>query len=112
LIAGWILWHAFKNLKKSLKIFLQSTPENINIVKIHEELNSIPEVLAVHDCHVWSLDGEYNILSIHLVIDKETMLKEQACIKQKAKNMLRHDSIDHITIEFECREEECDALNS
>jgi cobalt-zinc-cadmium efflux system protein len=109
MIAIWILWNAWTNLRNSLKIFLQSTPDNIDIQAVHSILSAIPEVKDVHDCHIWSMDGEYNILSIHLIIDPETRLKEQATIKQKAKELLRNESIDHITIEFESMEEPCDA---
>jgi cobalt-zinc-cadmium efflux system protein len=108
-IAGWILWNAWKNLRHSLKIFLQSIPDTVDLKSIHNTLLAHPAIRDVHDCHIWTMDGEYNILSIHLIIDENSTLSEQAVIKKEAKHMLKDENIDHITIEFEGQEEECDS---
>ncbi len=107
LIAVYIIYNAFRNLKKSTLIILQAKPNEVDIEQIHKTLLSISEITGVHDCHVWSMDGEYNVLSAHLVIEKEISMDEMASIKSKAKSLLKKEHIDHATFEFEGKDEHC-----
>ncbi|WP_421895884.1 cation diffusion facilitator family transporter [Marinoscillum sp.] len=107
-ISVFILFNVYKNLSKALKIILQGTPEEVNPKRIDELLREIPKVKSTHDCHIWSMDGQYHILSIHLVVEKYNNLAELSAIKSQAKELLRHEHIDHATIEFETEDEKCD----
>ncbi|MEP0368121.1 MAG: cation diffusion facilitator family transporter [Cyclobacteriaceae bacterium] len=107
-IAAFILFNVYKNLKKAAKIILQGVPEEIEIEKIHETLRNLKGVSDFHDCHVWSLDGQFHVLSVHLVVDEKENLISLAKIKQEAKHTLLHLKIDHATIEFETAAEDCD----
>lgn len=107
-ISGFILFNVFKNLKKALKIILQGTPEEINPSRIREKLHALPEIKSSHDCHIWSMDGQFHILSIHLVLRNAYSLEELAAIKQTVKNLLKNENIDHATLEFELEGEHCD----
>lgn len=109
LISIYILYNVFKNLKESFRIILQGTPSSVNIDKIHETVLSIPQVLDLHDCHAWSMDGDFNILSIHLVVEKDLSLADLNKIKIKAKEQLAQVGINHATIEFETRDEKCNS---
>lgn len=106
-ISVFILSNVYKNLKDAMKILLQGTPEKIDIAKIQQELSSLPGVIDTHDCHAWSMDGQYNILSIHLVVT-ETDLSKLATLKLQAKDLLRKARIDHATLELETAGERCD----
>ena len=106
-ISLFVLYNVYKNLKQSFLIILQGIPDNININGIHTRLKEIREIMSVHDCHVWSMDGKYNILTIHLVLDKDYTLSKQAELKKKVWNVLKRESIDHITLEFESQDEHC-----
>ncbi|MGW8121459.1 cation diffusion facilitator family transporter [Roseivirga echinicomitans] len=108
LIAVYIIYNAYKSLKKSTLIILQAKPSKVDIERIHNSLLSIPEITDVHDCHVWSMDGEYNVLSAHLVIEEEISMDEMASIKSKAKALLKEEHIDHATFEFEGKGEHCE----
>ena len=107
-ISVFILFNVYKNLSKALKIILQGTPEEVNPKRIDELLREIPKVKSTHDCHIWSMDGQYHILSIHLVVEKYNNLAELSAIKSQAKELLRHEHIDHATIEFETEDEKCE----
>lgn len=107
-IALFILSNVYKNLRKALKIILQGTPEEIKIVEIQATLRRLPGVQEIHDCHVWSMDGQYHILSVHLVVSDDQSLDSLSAIKQKAKQELHHLHIDHATIEFESQKENCE----
>lgn len=107
-ISIYVLYNVYKNLKKSMRIILQGIPEDVSIEHIREKLKRIPSITNVHDCHVWSMDGNYNVLTIHLVLDKDYQLSEQVALKQKVRKVLKGESVNHITIELENQDEHCE----
>ncbi len=108
LISLFVLHNVYKNLKKSLLVILQGIPEEVSIDDIRQKLKNIAEVIGVHDCHAWSMDGQYNILTIHLQLDKDYKLSEQGRLKEIVRSKLKDESINHITIEFEGQDENCE----
>lgn len=106
-IAIFILWNAFKNIKEFIRLFLQGIPENIDIDSIKEKISEIPNVESVHDVHIWSMDGEYNVFSAHLVINDDLNAKEIIEIKNHARKIFRKFNISHETLEFEYKSEAC-----
>jgi len=108
LISIFILYNVYKNLKESFQIILQATPSNVNIQKIHSEIRDIRGIKDFHDCHTWTMDGNYNILSIHLVVDSDLSLQDLERIKTDTKGRLAKLGINHTTIEFETEDEICE----
>ncbi|MEQ8711785.1 MAG: cation diffusion facilitator family transporter, partial [Cyclobacteriaceae bacterium] len=108
LISLFVLYNVYKNLRKSMLVILQGIPEEVSLEDIKEKLKDISEITDVHDNHVWSMDGEYNILTIHLQLDNDYKLSEQAELKEKVRSQLKAESINHITIEFEGQDENCE----
>ena len=101
LISTYVIYNAVRSLIKGMKIFLQGTPDDIQIKFIRSTVLELEEVVNVHDCHVWTMDGEHNILSMHVICDKNYSLEEQSSIKLKIKELLQGLRILHCTIEFE-----------
>ena len=101
LIALFILSNIYKNLKESFRIILQATPSNIDITKIHQIFDATPEIQSFHDCHAWTMDGAYHVLSVHLVIGDDKYAEDLNELKMKLKDQLSSLGIDHTTIEFE-----------
>lgn len=106
-IALFILFNVLKNLRKSIPIILQSIPDNISIESIQQEIKKLPEIYGIHDCHAWTMDGQYHVLTIHIVLDKDYRLSELLTIKQKVKTIVKKEGINHVTIEFENQSEDC-----
>lgn len=52
--------------RKSCKILLQATPQYLDLNKIVEEIVLIPTIKSVHDFHVWNLDEDFLVASLHL----------------------------------------------
>ncbi len=107
-IALYILWNAFRSLRQVLHIFLQGTPENVDLEKVRKDLESLKEVQGIHDTHVWTMDGQYSILSVHLVINENKRLSELAELRKNIKGVLKEHHIDHITVQFEVPGEICE----
>ena len=106
-IATYILLNVYRNIKESLKIVLQAAPENVSEQKIKEALAKYPEVLSVHDIHLWTMDGEYNVLSMHIVVSPEKAIGDLESLKAKIKHAMEHLNISHTTIEMETDAAHC-----
>lgn len=107
LIAFYILYNAIKNFRMILPIFLQGVPVGTNQEKITEKLREIKNVLDAHDLHSWTLDGEYNIVTVHLVISDGSTTEEIISIKNKAREILASENQEHYTLEIEFESELC-----
>ncbi len=107
IITLYILFNVTVNLKKTISLFLQATPENINLDLIDQKLKSIDRVISSHHTHVWSLDGANHILTTHLTINKNTTREEILKIKAKCKQLFEDLRLTHFTIEIELEDEVC-----
>lgn len=107
-IACYILFNVYKNLRLTLKILLQAIPSHIDLEKVRGKLIAHPLVVDVHDVHIWTLDGEYNILTAHIVIENnKTPLGDLFPIKKELEHTLLHFGIEHSTLAFETIEDDC-----
>lgn len=107
-IAIFVLFNVYKNISETLHIILQGIPEDINIAEISEKLQQLKGIEDIHDLHVWSVDGNYNILTVHVVMNKSLEIEKMTELKGKIRNSLKQQGIQHATIEFETTDERCD----
>ncbi len=106
-ITLFILFNIFKNLKNSFRVFLQGVPTATDIDHIEKQVLSLPGVERIHDMHIWSLDGQYNILTLHLISKEINEYPKIRDLKQRIKQLLKNLKINHITIEDDSPEDEC-----
>jgi len=99
-IALYVGFNAIKNLIATVKVMLQSVPENVNITQLTEELNQIEGVTNIHDVHIWSLDGSYNVGSLHAVTTDLAEKPEQD-IMNKIIQLMQQYNIQHPTVQIE-----------
>lgn len=102
-VAIFILYNAIKNLKAVINIFLEKTPDGIDIDKIKRHIMKVEWVQDVHHIHVRSIDGYNNFATLHVVVDKYSEK-----IKHKVKEELQDHKICHSTIELELANEHCE----
>lgn len=101
-VAVFILVNAIKNLKDVLDLFLEKTPDNVNINEIVEHIEKIDGVLNVHHIHIRSIDGHSNYATMHIVTNSD-----HHKIKDKVRNELEEHGICHATLELETPNEHC-----
>ena len=101
-VSLFIFIHSLKNLKKVVDLFLEKTPDNVNISELKKHLTDIDGVDDIHHIHVWSIDGFNNYATMHIV----TKDKNITNIKKKVREELESHNICHSILETE--EEACD----
>lgn len=107
LIAGYVLFNVFKNMRELFRILLQGTPQEVDSEQIQNEILKIDSVKSIHDVHLWSVDGVYNVMTIHVVLKQKKSMDELASIKKQIRDLLITKGIEHATLEFETEDEEC-----
>lgn len=108
-IAGWILYNVYFNLRDTLRIFLQGVPDGIDAKALTEEIEALPNVLQVHDLHLWTMNGEEHIGSLHLVYSRalEDSPTERNLLKAQVRHIALHHGVGHLTIELDLEGESC-----
>lgn len=107
LITLYVLYNALKNLRKTTSLFLQASPRDIDLQSIENQLGQIHGVAGTHHTHVWSLDGEHNVFTTHLITEQGVSIPQVAEIKKRAREMIKDLNLEHATIEIEFDEEDC-----
>ncbi len=106
-IAAFILWNVFKNFKQIVGVFLQAIPSDVDINGLIDELSGIEGVRSVSDVHIWSLDGEFHILSAHLGIEDTIPRTEIETLKARAREIVKRYHIEHETFEIGFSDRAC-----
>lgn len=106
-VAIFILVNAVRNLKEALELFLEKTPHGISVSEIKEYIEKIEGVKEVHHIHIWSMDGQNNFATMHVVTDGDSHE-----VKHLVREELKEHGISHTTLELEntdehCHEKEC-----
>ena len=107
LISVFILFNVFKNIRELFRIVLQGTPQEIKTDEIEALIKEIDGIENIHDLHLWTVDGSYNVLTIHVVLKTTQSMEQLSQLKSKIRNKLSEKGVEHITIEFETSGEEC-----
>ncbi|MBQ5590211.1 MAG: cation transporter [Clostridia bacterium] len=101
-VAVFIFINAIKNLKSAIDLFLEKAPDNIDLDEIKEHILSIQGVIDVHHIHLWSLDGQNNYITMHVVTSADPHE-----IKHKIREELQEHGVGHATLELETENEHC-----
>ncbi len=101
LITAFILYRVFGSMRQTFRIFMQATPSDEQVDYFRTNLAAINGVLDIHDMHFWTMDGSYNIASLHVSVDPEMTVSETETIKSAIHTFLEHEGFTHTTIEIE-----------
>ena len=107
-ISSYIILKVAINLKTISKVFLQGKPDFIHLEKLQSSLSKINGVVSVHDLHAWSLDGNNNIMTVHLTVKDNAKKEDIVRIKTTAKKVIQDVKSTHITISIDYESEDCE----
>ncbi|MCM3609760.1 cation diffusion facilitator family transporter [Planococcus sp. MERTA32b] len=101
IVAALVLRSGYYVTKSSLHVLMEGTPPNIKIENIIHTIKKTKGVISVHDLHVWSITSGMNALSCHVVVGNQLTLAESEKMVQKIEHDLKHEGINHVTIQME-----------
>lgn len=105
-ITVFILFNVYRNLAESFRVFLQGRPEGLDLAAIKAEVEALQLVQEVHDLHVWSMDGEYTVATLH-VVTPSTDTQQREELRRLIRAKLHDGGIEHVTIEIHLPEGDC-----
>ena len=94
-----IIYNLGNNLYRSLKVLVQSVPNDFDLKTFKSEVTNIQGVIGVEDLHVWSLDGISNVLTLKIktnMTDANSLFK----IKDEVNNIASNYDVSDSTVEF------------
>ncbi len=66
LIAFYLMYASYALMYESISILMQSTPKNIDIEKLRDDIEAFDDIQNVHHMHVWRLDDRNIFLESHI----------------------------------------------
>lgn len=102
-IALYIGINAIRQLRKSSRVFMQSVPAEIDLEEVERTVRKNDKVHSIHNVRVWSLDGEENVVSIHVVLKEDLRISEIEPIRAELKKSLKECGLDEVTLQFEAK---------
>lgn len=101
LLALWILFNVFKNLREVVQVFLMATPSHTDLATVEQALLKIENVVGVHHAHLWSLDGQSHVLTAHIVLAAHCKMEDVEQVKMLIKKRVQEFGIVEATLETE-----------
>ncbi|MBA56332.1 MAG: cation transporter [Pseudomonadales bacterium] len=103
----FILLNVVKLLWTTGKLFFQAVPDAALLENVRETLVQTEGVDSAHHLHLWSLDGEHHVLTVHLVLEGSFDPAAQVELKSVIAERLSSFKLAYTTIEFEFAHEPC-----
>lgn len=98
-IALWVLPRGWQLLRSAMHVLLEGTPEGVSADAVRRTLLEVPNVVAVHDLHIWSVTTGVPLLSAHLQV-REKSAWESTLVNARDAIATQH-GICHTTLQPE-----------
>ena len=96
-----VLCTTFPVSRDCFYVLLESTPRDLDIEALYNDLGSIEGVISVHDIHLWNISIGRPSIALHIICEnpKDTLkIATQTC---------KNYGIKHCTIQTEAKESNC-----
>ena len=102
LIAIYLLYLSWDIFKSSLKIMMQFTPEEIDVIEINTAVSNMNGVRNLHHIHIWQINEHDIMFEAHIDFEKDINISDFEKMMKKVKEYL-HDKyeIHHVTLQPE-----------
>jgi cobalt-zinc-cadmium efflux system protein len=96
-----IIGGAWRLVRESVDILLESTPAHIPLPAVRGQLEAIPGIESVHDLHVWSVTPAVVAMSAHCIVRESDQHQH---VLEHIHDAMRLFGIEHVTIQLEKNE--------
>jgi cobalt-zinc-cadmium efflux system protein len=93
-----IMRGAWRLVRESVDILLESTPSHIPLPAVRIQLEAIPGIESVHDLHVWSVTPAVVAMSAHCIVREP---EKHQHVLEHIHDAMRLFGIEHVTIQLE-----------
>ncbi len=96
-----IMMSAFRLVRETTDILLESTPHGIEPSRVCEAIQAVPGVREVHDLHIWSITSGMTALSGHVKVAPGCLAASDEALNRIKETLRDRFSIEHTTIQLE-----------
>lgn len=100
-VSGIIAWGAFRLLRESVDVLLESVPPGLDLDSVRDALLAIDAVTGVHDLHVWCLTSDVHALAGHLRVDRGRLGETDRVLSEAGRLLGERFGIRHTTLQVE-----------
>ncbi|HZE08098.1 MAG TPA: cation diffusion facilitator family transporter [Gemmatimonadaceae bacterium] len=93
-----IMTGAWRLVRESVDILLESTPSHIPLPAVRGQLEAIPGIESVHDLHVWSVTPAVVAMSAHCIVRQP---EQHQHVLEHVHDAMQLFGIQHVTIQLE-----------
>lgn len=96
-----ILRGAWRVVRESVDVLLESTPSHLSLGSVRAQLEAIPGIESVHDLHVWTVTSGLVAMSAHAIVRESDRHQH---VLEHVHDAMRLFGIEHVTVQLERRE--------
>jgi cobalt-zinc-cadmium efflux system protein len=99
LIAALMTYAGVKLVKASARVFMEAAPERLDPEAIGRALVAAPDVVEVHDLHVWEISSGFPALSAHVLVAADANCHQA----RRAMEAMLHErfALEHTTLQVD-----------
>ena len=101
IMALLILRGAWRVVRESVDVLLESTPSHISLGSVRAQLEAIPGIESVHDLHVWTVTSGLVAMSAHAIVRES---ERHQHVLEHVHDAMRLFGIEHVTVQLERQE--------
>ncbi len=101
-IAGLILWGTVGLIREITGVLMEGVPRHLSLAEVQATMAAAsPDVVAIHDLHLWTISSGLYALSAHVVIAPEALGRNDQILTAVKLVLCGRYRIDHTTLQIE-----------
>ena len=101
-ISLYILKETYLLLKDSFNILMQSSPRDLDLKEIKQEIEKIDGVENIHHVHVWSLNDRQIHFEGHVDLKEDLPVSKTDSLRKQISQLLYNNyNVEHVTLQME-----------
>ncbi|KAF9377884.1 hypothetical protein CPC16_011595 [Podila verticillata] len=97
-ISAIIIHSALPLVRSASFILLQGVPVGVEIEEIRREIKAIPDVISIHDLHIWQLTNIKMVASLHVLVTNQEAFER---VSRAVKSIMHRAGVHSTTIQPE-----------
>jgi cobalt-zinc-cadmium efflux system protein len=94
-----VLWGGWRLVRDTSRVLMEGSPVEIDVDHLEETIRKVPGVRDLHDLHVWSISDGFDVLTVHVVLDRG--FHGTDVVHAVGRTLREKHGLDHCTIQPE-----------
>jgi len=107
-IGFFILGRTWNLLSECTNILMEGTPPHVDLESLRSSVLKVPNVIGIHDMHVWTITSGLDAMSAHILVNKEA--NQDKVLDMVTEVLYDRFNLNHTTIQIEqasCEKDAC-----